>query len=266
MATRDVTQWETSICKVVSNDDEEEMIVRGHKLSELIGSITFADVMFLMLQSRLPSDAERNVLDALLVASVEHGIAPPSMIARCYASYGTSIQAAVAAGVGAFGDRMGGLGEQLGSTLVRHVDAAGGPAAVANDDDKLRAIARAIVTEATNNRERVPGYGIPLHGADPRAPGVLRVAREQGTFGVFCQLGMLVEEALGTARGGRRVPMNLDGVGAVVILDLGFDWRSTRLFLLTPRSVSMGAHFLEEQAQDTTWRHIRAEQIDYSDP
>ena len=87
MATRDVTQWETSICKVVSNDDEEEIIVRGHKLSELIGSITFADVMFLMLQSRLPSDAERNVLDALLVASVEHGIAPPSMIARCYASF-----------------------------------------------------------------------------------------------------------------------------------------------------------------------------------
>ena len=26
MATRDVTQWETSICKVVSNDDEEEII------------------------------------------------------------------------------------------------------------------------------------------------------------------------------------------------------------------------------------------------
>ena len=266
MATRDVTQWETSICKVVSTDEEEEIIVRGHKMSELIGSVTFADVMFLMLQSRLPDANERNVLDALLVASVEHGIAPPSMVARCYASYGTSIQAAVAAGVSAFGDRMGGLGEQLGRTLVRHVEAAGGCAAVAGDDARLRAIARDVVAEAQESGQRVPGYGIPLHGADPRAPGVLRVAREQGTYGVFCTLGMMVEEALGAARGGRPVPMNLDGVGAVVILDLGFDWRSTRMFLLTPRSVSMGAHFLEEQAQDTTWRHVRADQIDYSDP
>ena len=59
--------------------------------------------------------------------------------------------------------------------------------------------------------------------------------------------------------------MNLDGVSAVVILDMGFSWRSTQMFLLTPRSVSMGAHFLEEQEQDSTWRHIPAKQIDYQD-
>lgn len=57
--------------------------------------------------------------------------------------------------------------------------------------------------------------------------------------------------------------MNLNGVGAAVILDLGFPWQSTRMFLLTPRTVSMGVHFLEKQAQDSTWRHISADRIDY---
>jgi citrate synthase len=57
--------------------------------------------------------------------------------------------------------------------------------------------------------------------------------------------------------------MNLDGVSAVVALDLGFDWRATRLFLLTPRTVSFAAHFLEEQDQDSTWRHLRASDITY---
>ena len=104
MQTRDITQWETSISEVVSSQDDEDIVIRGRPLNELIGQITFTDVMFLMLQGRLPTDAERHVLDALLVASVEHGIAPPSMIARCYASYGTTIQAAVGAGVSAFGD------------------------------------------------------------------------------------------------------------------------------------------------------------------
>ena len=261
MATRDVTSWETSICKVVSTADEEEIVIRDHKLSDLIGKVTFADMMFLMLQKRLPAAPERNTLDALLVASVEHGIAPPSMVSRCYASYGTSIQAAISAGVNAFGDRMGGLGEQLAQTLTetvakRSLDAHANAEALAE-------AAQEIVDTAHLAGQRVPGYGIPLHRSDPRAPQVLAVAREQGTYGLYCRLGVAIEQALAQARGGRVVPMNLDGVSATVALDLGFDWRSTRMFLITPRSVSMGTHFLEEQAQDTTWRHIRASQIDY---
>ncbi len=96
MATRDVLDWETSISRVVSDGAEEEVIVRGHRLSELIGQISFAEMMFLLLRGDLPTPAQARVLDALLVASVEHGIAPPSMVSRCFASYGTNIQAAVA--------------------------------------------------------------------------------------------------------------------------------------------------------------------------
>jgi citrate synthase len=264
MATRDMSRWETAICKVVSRDGEEEIVVRGHRMSELIGNISFAGMMFLMLQGKLPTPAQTRVLDALLVASIEHGIAPPSMVSRCFASYGTAIQTAVGGGILAFGDRMGGLGEQLAQLLVERLAALG--SAAEPDDAALERLARDIVAEAQRAGTRVPGFGIPLHGADPRAPAVLRVARENGCFGAYCRLGAAIERALGEARGGRTVPMNVDGVGACVALDLGFDWRATRMFLLTPRSVSVGAHFLEEQAQDTTWRHIRAAQIDYTGP
>ncbi len=58
--------------------------------------------------------------------------------------------------------------------------------------------------------------------------------------------------------------MNIDGVSACIALDLGFDWRTTRVFLITPRTVSSAAHFLEEQAQDTTWRHARANSVTYT--
>lgn len=262
MATRDMTHWETAIAKVVSEGDHEEIVVRGHRMSDLIGKLSFAEAMFLMLQGRLATRSQARVLDALLVASIEHGIAPPSMIARCYASYGTSIQAAVGAGITAFGDRMGGLGEQLAELLVRRLQpllAAGDPS-----DAALRTEAERIVGEAMQAKARVPGYGIPLHAMDPRAPQVLAIAREEGTYGPYCRLGMAIEAALARARGGKAVPMNLDGVSAVVALDLGFDWRATRLFLLTPRTVSFAAHYLEEQDQDTTWRHLPAGQIRYT--
>ncbi|MGD9801968.1 MAG: citrate/2-methylcitrate synthase [Hyphomicrobiaceae bacterium] len=261
MPTRDMTGWKTAIAKVVSDGDTEEIVVRGHKLSDLIGRITFAEAMFLMLQGRLPTKQQARVLDALLVASIEHGIAPPSMIARCYASYGTSIQAAIGAGITAFGDRMGGLGEQLAQLLVARLGptlAAGTPS-----DATLATLADAIVGEAMASGSRVPGFGIPLHSLDPRAPQVLEIARQEGVFGPYCKLGVEIETALARARSGRSVPMNVDGVSAVVALDLGFDWRATRLFLLTPRTVSFGAHYLEEQDQDSTWRHLPAEQITY---
>jgi citrate synthase len=263
MPTRDMSTWETAIAKVESRGDHEEIVVRGQRMSDLIGQRTFAEVMFLLLQGRLPAPAEARTLDALLVASIEHGIAPPSMIARCYASYGTSIQAAIAAGVNAFGDRMGALGEQMARLLAERL----GPVLVRDrepSDAVLADIASAIVDEHAAAKARVPGYGIPLHALDPRSPQVLAVARREGTFGAYCRLGVAIEAALARARGGRAVPMNVDGVSAVVALDLGFDWRATRIFLITPRTVSFAAHFLEEQDQDTTWRHLPADVIRYT--
>ncbi len=259
MATRDMNDWETAISTVVSSEEEEEVIVRGHRLGDLIGRVGFAEMMFLMLQGRLPTEPQARVLDALLVASVEHGIAPPSMISRCFASYGTSIQAAVGGGILAFGDRMGGLGEQLARAMVKRLGVTDGEV----DEDVLGAEAAALVETAMAEGGRVPGYGIPLHRADPRAPQVLGIARAEGVFATYCRFAMLIEAEVERRRGGRPVPLNLDGAGAAVILDLGFDWRSTRLFLLTPRTVSMGAHYLEEQAQDTSWRHIPADRINY---
>jgi len=263
MPTRTMSEWQTSIAEVVSTDDEEEILVRGHRLSELIGGASFSEVMFLLLQGRMPSEPQARVLDALLVASIEHGIAPPSMISRCFASYGTSIQAAVGGGILAFGDRMGGLGEQLAKLMVDSL-ADLDLADPTLGDDVLATKARQVVADTQARGERLPGYGIPLHGADPRAPKVLDVAKAEGTFGAYCRFAGLMEQELGSARSGRPVPMNLDGVSAAVILDLGFPWGSTRMFLLTPRSVSMGAHFLEEQEQDSTWRHIPADQIAYT--
>ncbi len=273
MATQNMSNWQTAISQVISNESEEKIIIRGHDLDEMIGKVSFAGMMFLLLQGELPSPAQARVLDALLVGSMEHGIAPPSMVARCYASYGTPIQSAVGAGISAFGDRMGALGEKLAQRMVlRLADLADGPEP---DEAALQARAAAFVKDCMDRGERVPGYGIPLHGADPRAPRIMQIAREEGIHGRYGRfadaIGTALDgrfaDAIGTAlaaaRGGRPVPMNLDGVGAAIVLDLGFAWQTTLMFLLTPRSVSIGAHFLEEQEQDSTWRHIPASAIEY---
>lgn len=254
MSARDVSRWETSISQVISDGAEEEVIVRGRRLSELIGQVSFAEMMYLLLKGELPSPAEARVLDALLVASAEHGIAPPSMIARCMASYGNPIQAAIAGGVLSFGDWMGGSGEDFARLLADAVARSG--------EDDLAQVAGRIVAAARAENRRLPGFGIPLHGADPRAPKLLAVAREEGVLGPHCHLAALIEAELESAAG-RPLPMNLDGIAAALILDLGFPWASARLFIITPRTVSMAAHYLEEAEQETRWRHVPAEAISY---
>lgn len=262
MTTRDVASWETGIAEVVSASGTEEVVIRGQRLSELIGTATFAEMVFLLLQGRMPSPSQARTLDALLVASIEHGIAPPAMISRCFASYGTTIQAAIGAGVTAFGDRMGGLGEQLARLMVETLSSDLAHGSVT--DALLAEHAAALVAAASADKSRVPGFGIPLHDTDPRAVAVLNAARKHGTFGVYCRFGLAIEAALERARHGRPVPMNIDGVSACIALDLGFEWRTTRVFLITPRTVSSAAHFLEEQAQATTWRHARPGTVSYT--
>ena len=95
MATETMNNWTTAISKVVSDGETEDTIIRGHSLNELIGQAGFAEIVYLLLTGRRASPDQNRVLNALLVACIDHGIAPPSMIARCFASYGTNIQQAV---------------------------------------------------------------------------------------------------------------------------------------------------------------------------
>ena len=254
MSARDVSRWETTISEVISDGAEEEVVVRGRRLSELIGQVSFAEMMYFLLQGELPSPARARVLDGLLVAAMEHGIAPPSMIARCMASYGNPIQAAIAGGVLSFSDWMGGAGEEFARLLAEAV--------AQSDEDGLADAAGRMVAAARAEKRRIPGFGIPLHGADPRAPKLLALAREEGVYGAHCRLAELIEGDLESAAG-RRIPMNLDGVGAALILDLEFPWGAARLFVIAPHTVSMAAHYLEEAEQKTRWRHVPGDAITY---
>jgi citrate synthase len=261
IGSRDMTKWETAISKIISTEDEEEVIIRGHRLSDLVGNVTFSEMMFLLIRGKLPSKGQARVLDALLVASMEHGISPPAMLSRCLASYGSPIQAAIAAGVLVHGDVTGGAGEQFARMLVGHVEILNKTQMRINDES-LRDAAKEIVESARSTGQRVVGFGIPLHKKDPRAPAILRIAEKEGVFGTYCRFAKLIEEELEKSMR-RRIPMNIDGVGGAILLDLGFPWQSARILIITPRTVAMGVHYLEEMEQQTKWRHIKQDQVEY---
>jgi citrate synthase len=65
---------------------------------------------------------------------------------------------------------------------------------------------------------------------------------------------------------GRRIGANIDGASAAILLDLGLKPDVARMLIITPRTVGLAAHYLEEIEQGNTWRHVPESQIAYTGP
>src|SRR3954454_3124438 len=114
--------WRTAIVDA----GPDHIRVRGHDVLDLMKQATFTDLIFLLHHQRLPSAAERRLLDAILIGSGDHGAGAPSCAAAAgpapgkhphdsaaqFAASGTrqSASAAIAAGVLTIGDEHGGAG------------------------------------------------------------------------------------------------------------------------------------------------------------
>src|SRR5438552_9277924 len=101
--------WSTSII-----DMKPGMIrYRGYAIEELIGRVGFADMVYLLTRGELPHPAAAKLLEAALVAAVDHGPQAPSIAAaRMAITCGVGINSAMASAINMLGDVHGGAGEQ----------------------------------------------------------------------------------------------------------------------------------------------------------
>ncbi|WP_326541802.1 citryl-CoA lyase [Pseudorhodoferax sp.] len=221
---------------------------RGYAIEELIGRVGFAQMVWLMTRGELPSAAQGRLLDMALMSAVDHGPQAPSIaIARMAATCGVGLNNAMASAVNVLGDVHGGAGEQavaLYEAIAARMDA-GEP-----QPDAVRAgLDEAIAAHG----KFVSGFGHRFHPVDPRAPRLLELvdeaARDGHVSGRFAGIARAVEDALAARKGGRRIPMNIDGATAVVYAELGFPAPLARGLFCLSRSVGILAHAWEQTGQ-----------------
>lgn len=233
--------WDTSIIDIHPG----EISIRGYPVEELIGNVRFPDMIWLMLRGELPTRAQADLLEAAMVPGVDHGPHAPSIaIARMAVTCGLPVNGAMASAVNVLDDVHGGAGQQcmeLYHAIDRHAGA----------DGDLVAAARALIEARTAAGEKiVPGFGHRFHPVDPRvAPLYALLARaiDGGTIGGrFAAIGRAVGDAL-LALKGRPIPMNIDGITAVVFCELGFEPELGRGLFVLSRSVGILAHAWEQK-------------------
>lgn len=226
----------------ISETKNGEHAIYGKKVTELMKTYTFTDVIFLLYAGALPTDDERSVLDALLVAAAEHGIETPSgYVPRVSAASGNSVHTAMAAGMLAMGEAHGGAGEAAALMLLR---------------DESPDV---IVAEYAALKKNIPGFGHPLYkDEDPRAAIIYVKAKAAGkklkTFAPF-EKAYAIEAALAQAKG-KKLPLNIDGAFAAAILALGMPPAAAKAIFVLARTAGMGAHALEELAQNNGYKRL----------
>ena len=101
--------WRTSIIDM----EPGKISFWKHPIEELIGNVSFPQMIWLMLRGDLPSLDETKLLEAALVGGVDHGPQAPSIAAaRMAATCGVGLNNVLATGINMLGDVHGGAGEQ----------------------------------------------------------------------------------------------------------------------------------------------------------
>ena len=240
----DVTDWwQTEIVDIAPG----VIRVRGYAIEDLIGHISFPAMIWLVTRGELPSEAEAELLGAVLVAGVDHGPQAPAVaIARMAATCGVGLNSAMASGVNVLGDVHGGAGQQCMELLADAEDRrrTGAPL---ND-----AVGAALKDFRAEHGRFIPGFGHRFHPVDPRAKRLsemIRVAARKSTVsGRYLAVGEAIQKRL-SDDAGRPLPMNIDGITAVVLSELGFPPELGRGIFILSRSVGICAHAFEQARQ-----------------
>lgn len=238
--------WRTAI----SDADDVSLRYRGYDVTRLMATVSFADTLFLLHQSRLPTDGERRLVDAILIAAADHGPGSPSAAAARLVASGNrrAPEAAVGAGVLAMGDEHAGAGEAC-MTLI--------DAALRRARDERRSladVARETVQGLRQQKKRLPGLGHRVHAVDPRTAVLFGQARASGLAGDGIAFMTALEAAATELI--RPLPINIDGALAAVLYDMGLPALFGKFIFIVGRVAGLTAQVTEELAREKPM-HVR---------
>ena len=248
--------WKTSITDIKPN----KICVRGYAVDKLMGKVSFAQAIYLILKGELPPVEIGKLIEAILVSSIDHGASPPSVLtARTVASTGAELNAAIAAGILAISHYHGGAVEE-GMQLFLEVDRR-----ATSKNISIRKAVAEILKEMKDKKKRASGFGHRFHSQDPRTKKLFSLAEELGLAGKFVKIALTIEEELADLVG-HPLPLNVDGAIAALLCELDIPPEIGNAFFIMARVPGLVAHIHEEKSRMKPMRKIHPQDYEYDGP
>ncbi len=244
----------THICTA----DEHHIWIRGKQLvRDLIGHMTFTEMMLFHFLKKPPTPMQTTILDAVLITIMEHGLTPSAIAARqTFLGAPESLQGAVAAGLLGVGSRFAGTAGDCAKLLDEIVAA---PRA------DWEAVARKIAQRHRETRTPLPGYGHPIHkSSDARTTRLCDIALEAGAEGKYIDAMNLLGEAM-NAEINKTLVINASAAIGAVLREAGIPAHIMRGVVMVSRCAGLVGHLLEEMEEPSAARvwHMVEEGIPY---
>lgn len=232
--------------------DADNIMIRDQDLvRDLMGKVSFTELLLYHLAGKMPSKMQTTITDAVLVTIMEHGLVPSAIATRLtLLGAPESFQGAIAAGLLGVGDRFAGTASECAKLIDKIV------AAPAREQ---RAVAEALIKELRQRKKPVPGFGHPIHRqGDPRVPRLIEIAREAGAEGAHINAMLLLEECLEQELG-KKLPTNISAAIAAVLGEAGIPASIMRGIILISRCGGLVGHLQEEietPSADAMWKAV----------
>src|SRR5262245_51937873 len=193
---RAIQWWSTDIIEMKPG----VIRLRGYPIEQLIGTISFPHMLWLMLRGDLPSPEQGALLEAALVSAVDHGPQAPSIaIGRMAVTCGLPLNGAMASAINVLDDIHGGAGEQcmeLYADITRRQD---------EGLELAVAVQQGLDAFVAAHGKIVPGFGHRFHPIDPRSPRLLELVdnalKSSVVSGRFAEIGREVENLMHKRKG-----------------------------------------------------------------
>ncbi|MBR0648267.1 citryl-CoA lyase [Roseomonas terrae] len=240
--------------------DETSITIRGKDLvTELVGHLTYTEMVFFLLRNRVPTPAETRALDACLVILMEHGLTLNTLTARFVASaVPDQIQVAMGASLMTIGDTFMGTMEGCARILQAGVKAGGDP----------RAYCAEVAAKHRAEKKAVPGFGHRFHKPDdPRSARLFEVAEQAGAAGPHIAMLRILAEEVDRAAG-KHITINATGAIGAAFSDIGFGPEVMRGLAVVSRSGGLVAHIAEERQSGSARliEKLAKQNVQYRDP
>ena len=242
----------TAITKI----DPNKILIRGYKLDELIGKLSYSEMLYLIIRGELPDKNTGKMIEAILVSSVDHGVTPPSTLATLTStSTGAPLNAALACGILSINKWHGGAIQDCMKIL----------AAIKNKGGDLEKATQEYIKEARAKKTKIFGFGHRIHTDDPRTKKLLGLSKEYKIAGDYVKIAETIEKVL-YKETGKKLPLNVDGAIAALLCEMNFDPTLANLFFIIARIPGLAAHVLEEKTREKPMRKINPTNYEYDGP
>ena len=245
---------EHALRTAVSKVEPNKLVTRGYNQKDLIAKLRYSDMVFLLLKGKLPTIKQSKLFNHVLVSFCDHGVTPPStQTARLITSSGSPLNAAVAGALLSFGKNHAGAIEKAMELYQSSISAL----TITGDKDidikQIASIAIDVFNDFTYSNRKIPGFGHRYHDADPRAEKIKELTIELGMVGPHTKLALAIEDLMAERKG---IKLNIDGINAAVLSDLGFSPDLGLGVFIIGRIPGIIAHIKEESMDEEEFRRF----------